>query len=282
VAREAYGSFRAGTLVAPLKTASQIRPRRANSLTASFVADGAAIPESQMQFDGIGVDPKKLAILGRSSTELWEDEAVGLAEYAASEVGWAMSVAEDGCGFMGDGTSAYSGMSGFATKLIGTKGAIPATAGHDTFAEIDSVDIGNVIAGVIGSALPGAAWYISPIGFAQALCRLAVVTGGLIATPQPNGLITYSYLGWPVRLSGALLDGSSSMVDKPMLFFGDLAMGSVLAERRSLTIATSLQRALDADEILFRATERVDIVCHGGVADPTTGRGPVAMLVGKS
>src|SRR5690242_5008737 len=63
VAREAYGAFRSGSLVAQLKTASQIRPRRANSLTASFVVDGAAIPESQMQFDAIGVNPKKLAIL---------------------------------------------------------------------------------------------------------------------------------------------------------------------------------------------------------------------------
>jgi hypothetical protein len=57
-------------------------------------------------------------------------------------------------------------------------------------------------------------------------------------------------------------------------------MGAVLAERRGLTVASSLHRALENDQILFRGTERADIVVHT-VGDANT-RGPIAALIGTS
>jgi hypothetical protein len=43
-----------------------------------------------------------------------------------------------------------------------------------------------------------------------------------------------------------------------------------------------MDRAMDADQVLFRAIERLDIVNHLGVSAPSTDKTPVAMLVGKS
>ena len=64
-----------------------------------------------------------------------------------------------------------------------------------------------------------------------------------------------------------------------MLFFGNLAMSSVLVERQQQTImAISYDRAMDADQVLIRGVQRCDIVNHD-VGDAST-RGPVAMLTG--
>jgi hypothetical protein len=66
-----------------------------------------------------------------------------------------------------------------------------------------------------------------------------------------------------------------------MLYFGNLAMSSVLVERQAQTIiAVSRERAIDADQVLVRGVQRCDIVNHT-VGDAST-RGPIAMLVGTS
>src|SRR5205807_10454480 len=160
---------------------------------------------------------------------------------------------EDDCGFNGDGTSSFVGMSGLGSKLVGLKSAVAAASGHNTFLTIDSTDIANLMAGVLATAIPGAAWYASATGYAQTLCRLAAVSGGLTATMRPDGTIAASYLGFPVRFSGKLPDVPTSLTGTAMLFFGNLAMSSLLVERQQQTIiAVSRHRALDTDQILIR------------------------------
>src|SRR5258705_1632492 len=177
--RETFGAFRAGCEVRPTRSDGQVRPRRTNGLSANFVTEGAAIPESSFQLDAVETAQKKFAILGRASTELFDDAAPDLGEFLTSEIGYAFAFKEDDCGFNGDGTSTYVGMSGLATKLVGLKSSVAAAAGHNTFLTIDNTDITNLMAGVLAAAIPGAAWYVSATGYAQTLCRLAGVTGGL-------------------------------------------------------------------------------------------------------
>ena len=92
-------------------------------------------------------------------------------------------------------------ISGLATKLIGLKSAVAAATGHNTFTAIDTNDITNLMAGVLAAAIPGAAWYTSATGYAQVICRLAAVSGGLVATQRPDGTISTNFLGFPVRFS---------------------------------------------------------------------------------
>ncbi|WP_342728874.1 phage major capsid protein [Bradyrhizobium sp. B097] len=279
--REAMGAFRQGAEIRPARSDGQVRPRRSGGLVANFVTEGAPIPESSFQLDVVESAQKKFAILGRASSELFEDSAADLGEFLTSEVGYAFASKEDDCGFNGDGTSAYVGMSGLATKLVGLKSSVAAGTGVNTFLTITATDIANLMAGVIAAAIPGAAWYTSATGYAQTLCRLAAVSGGLVATQRPDGTISANYLGFPVRFSGKLPDVPTSLTGKPMLFFGNLAMSSVLVERQQQTIlAISRDRAMDADQVLVRGVQRCDIINHT-VGDAST-RGPVAMLVGTA
>ena len=279
--RETVGAFRAGTEIRPTSSDGQVRPRRIGGVTANFVGEGQPFPESSLQLDAVGTTQKKLGILARASSELFEDSAPDLGEFLASEIGYAFAAVEDDCGFNGDGTSTYYGISGLGTKLVGTKSAIAAGSGHNTFLTLDATDVANLMAGVLATAIPGAAWYTSATGYAQTICRLAATGGGLAATIRADGTISANYLGFPVLFSGKLPDVSTSLATKPMLFFGNLAMSSVLVERQAQTIISiSRDRALDTDQILVRGTQREDIIVHT-VGDATT-RGPIAMLTGTS
>jgi HK97 family phage major capsid protein len=277
--RETFGAFRRGAEIRPARSGGQVRPRSVGGLTANFVTEGASIPESSFLMDAVEVALKKLAVLGRSSSELFEDSASDLGEFLTSAIGYAFASKEDDCGFNGTGDSSYSGISGLSTKLTGMKSSIAAATGHNTFLSLDATDIANLMAGVLATAIPGAAWYVSATGYAQTVCRLAAVSGGLVATMRPDGTIAANYLGFPVNFSGKLSDVPTTLSGKPMLFFGNLAMSSVLVERQAQTIiAISRERALDADQVLVRGVQRCDIVNHD-VGDAST-RGPVAMLVG--
>lgn len=212
---------------------------------------------------------------------MFDDSASDLGEFLTSEIGYAFAATEDDCAFNGDGTSTYRGIVGLASKLTGLKSSVAAASTHKTFLTLDTTDLANLIAGVLATAIPGAAWYTSATGYAQAICRLAAVTGGLVATQRPDGTISANYLGFPVRLSGKLPDVSTDLSGKAMLFFGNLAMSSVLVERQQQTIlAVSRDRALDTDQVLVRGVQRCDIINHT-VGDANT-RGPIAMLVGTA
>ena len=207
--------------------------------------------------------------------------APDLGEFITGEVGYAFAAKEDDCGFNGDGTSTYSGIRGLGTMLTGTKGAVAAAAGHNTFLTIDSTDIANLIAGVLASAIPGSAFYTSAIGYAQTFCRLAGVSGGLTATKRTDGTIDASFLGFPVRFSGKLPNVSTTLATKPMLYFGNLQMSSVLVERQQQTImAISRDRAMDTEQVLVRGVQRCDIINHS-VGDANN-VGPVAALIGTA
>lgn len=277
--RDSVGAFR-NAEVRPASSDNTVRPRRTGGLTASFVTEGTPIPESQMQLDAVSATLKKLAILSRASAELYEDSAPDLAEFLANEIGYAYAALEDDCGFNGDGTSAYGGITGLSAKLTGMKSAITAGSGHNTFLTLDTTDIANLMAGVLATAIPRAAWFISATGYAQCFCRIAATAGGLVVTEAADGTIKASFLGFEVHFSSKLPNVSTTLSGKPMMYFGDLSKSSVIAEHRTGTVVSiSRKRASDQDQVLLRGTRREDIINHS-VGDATT-LGPIAMLVGN-
>jgi HK97 family phage major capsid protein len=176
---ETFGAFRQGADIRPTGTDGQVRPRHVGGLTANFVAEGTSIPESSLLLDAVETTQKGLKILARGSIELLQDSAPVLGEYIAWEMGYAFAGKEDDSGLNGDGSSGFAGISGLATKLVGTKSSVAAAAGHNTFVTLDTSDIANLMGGVLAAAIPRAAWYVSATAYAQTICRLAAVSGGL-------------------------------------------------------------------------------------------------------
>jgi HK97 family phage major capsid protein len=281
--RDTVGAFASQAETRPATSVMNVRPRRTQGLTASWTSEGASIPESSFQLDGITAVLKKIAILARSSTELWEDSAADLAEFVANEIAWAFASTEDDSGFNGDGTSTYRGISGLFTKLTGTKSAIAAASAHNTWLTLDSTDIANLMGGILATGIRNARWYISEIGFAQCFCRLSGVSGSVTWITGPDGKLEASYLGFPISFSSKLPNATTSLAGKAMIYFGDLRQSAVLVQRHATVIASSSHRAMDQDQILTRATRREDIICHLGVGgDMGSAYAPIAMLTGTT
>jgi hypothetical protein len=89
------------------------------------------------------------------------------------------------------------------------------------FATIDSTDITNLMAGVLATAIPGAASYVLATAYAQTVPLIGRQRRRPGRDDEPDGTIQATYLGLPVRFSGKLPDVQTSLTGKPMLFFGN-------------------------------------------------------------
>ena len=236
--------------------------------------------ESSATWDAVGVVAKKLATLTKVSGELAEDETVGLADWIVEEIAYAFASKEDDCGFNGDGTSTYGGITGLTVALLqpahaGSKAT--AASGHDLAAEFDSGDIAALMGTLPETWWQSARFYCSAYMAANCFARLGSVAGTSIMTP--SGLRPQlSYLGFPIELTPKL-PGSGSQNGRIAILFGDLAASSILAERRGVTIFTSPHRFMELDQIAIVGTERVDVNNHS-VGDATTA-GPIVGLMGN-
>lgn len=281
--RETYGALRSSADVVPMGSDVVTWPRRTSGVSAYFVGENAQITESQFALDGVSLSAKKIGALIRTSSELEEDSAADLGNFVAAEMAYSFAVKEDLTGFLGDGTSTYGGISGICPMLLdGNHGAgrVAAAAGHDTYAELDIVDLGALIAAAPAVALPGARWFISQFGYATVFCRLAASAGGIVVMPDADGRLRPHFLGFPVVLTQALPQVGTTLAGSVMLLFGDLRLAAMLGDRRTMAMVRSEDRYFDADQIAFKGLERIDVVCHS-LGDNTTA-GAMVGLVGTA
>jgi HK97 family phage major capsid protein len=280
--RDTRGAFRAAASVMPMRGDTKYAPRRLTGITANFAAENSTVSEATMTWDAVGLVAKKIMILARISAELEEDAAFDVGATFLEEVAYAFAAKEDDCGFNGDGTSLYGGITGvFPRVLDGNHAAskVAAGAGHNTFATLDNTDLTTLMSTVPANAVPGGGWFVSHRGFALTFCRLAAAAGG-ITTRYINGVLTPVFLGFPVRLTQVMPQVTTSLIGQVMVAFGDLTLAATLGDRRDLRLRFSLDRYMDSDQVGVLGTERFDINVHD-LGDNSTA-GPVAALVGTA
>jgi HK97 family phage major capsid protein len=282
--RETYGMFRQSARVLPMSSDHSIVPRRTGGVTAYFVGESSAITESDKSWNQVELTAKKLGALTRMSTDLSEDAIINIADDLAQEMAYAFAAKEDACGIDGDGTSTYGGMFGIRPKMIDGNHAgsyVEAiTAGHH-FADIDALDLTNVMGALPVYARANAKWYCSAAAKSTIFDRLATSLAGNNAATVAAGALP-RYMGYPIVEGAAMPAGvDTDYNDAVMLWFGDMTLSSTFGDRRGITIQVSSDRYMEYDQIGVKATERFCIVNHdiGG----TTGvRGPIVGLLGTT
>ena len=100
-----------------------------------------------------------------------------------------------------------------------------------------------------------------------------------------DGIAVPKYMGYPIEEWAAMPtvdQPATTLNDVIMLFFGDYSMAASLGSRRGITIAKSVDRYFEYNQIAIRATERFCINNHdiGGLTAAT--RGPVVGLLGTT
>lgn len=279
--RALVGTFRRNANVKRMGSDSRSFPRLDTGLTAAFVGENAQIAEQDRSWSTVNLNAKKAAALSRMSSELGEDETIDLGQDFAEDAAYALAKLEDDCGWNGDGTSAYGGITGVNVKLIdGTHTASVITApgsAHDTFDELDATDLGALVALCPEYALGSAKWYCSSYAVGRTFARLGASAAGMTMTasgPRPM----MQYLSWPIEPVPSL-PGVGDMSGRVMIAFGDLSMAAMLGERRGISIQTTQERYLEYDQVGARATERFDINVHD--LGSNTVAGPLVGLVGN-
>ncbi|MET4601075.1 HK97 family phage major capsid protein [Bradyrhizobium sp. JR4.1] len=279
--RDPRGAIRGSANVVRMRSDTKSVPRRTAGLTANFVAEASAIPETSFVGDNVGLTAKKLGTLTRMSTEVAEDAAEDIEELGGlftTEVGYAFLSKEDDCGFNGDGTAAFGGIRGISTLFADgnhNAGRYVAT-GRSTFDVITATDMANLVAALPAVALPGARFFVSQFGFAMTLWRLAS-SGSGISWRYVNGVLMPIFMGFPIQITPVLPQSNSGISGKMIMAFGDMSLAATLGDRRQATVKFSGDRYLELDQIAVRGTERIDLVIHD--LGDNTAAGPVVGLI---
>ncbi len=281
--REQYGVFRPNAKVVRMNSETWRGPRRTGGLTAYFVGEDTAITESNKTWDEVSLVAKDLYVISRYTAQLNDDAVVNIGDDLAGEISYAFAKKEDQCGFLGDGTSTYGGITGLKTKVTAaTAGLVSGAAG--TAASWAGVTLANFnsMVGLLPqfADTPNTAWYCHKAFYGGVIQKVQTAAGGndiaaLAAGGEPR------FLGYPVRVSQVL--SAAAGTAEVVCYLGDLSLAAHFGDRRGTSISYSTDAYVNSvslferNEIAIRGWERFDINVHD-VGD-TTAAGPVVGLL---
>ena len=272
--KDTYGSFRRNVRVEPMGSESIRIFRTGDDVTAYWGSETGTLSSSDMSFDAITLNAKKMYALAVLSEELVMNSTQNLGLRFAESVARQFAKKEDQAGFLGDGTSTYGGVLGLYGKLNktltdgggtwtndthkGYLGSAQVCAGN-TFAE---VTMGNLIAGmrkVPTYALTGAKWYFNKVAFGETAERLAYAQGGSTAA-ELAGSFGQRLFGYPVEFVDVMpgTDANSQV----FAWFGNLSQAATLGDRMTTAIKQDASKGFDTDTIYVKATQYLDIKVH--------------------
>ena len=281
-----YGVFRQNVRVRPMTSDTLYVPRRSTGLTAYAVGEAAQGTESNKTWDQVELIARKWMVLATMSNELAEDAIINIADDLAWEIGYAFATKEDQCGFIGDGTSTYNGITGVNVAIKAAAGSPTTTsaggvvvANENVMSAVNLTSHNAVIATCPDYAMNGAKWYCSPYYFAAVMQRLAYAAGGN-TTGDIMGGTGRSFLGYPVVLSNVF--PSTDTNSQILCLFGRLDLAASMGDRRMMEIAMSTEATINSkslfeyDLVGIRGTQRYDINAHD--VGSTTAAGPIVAL----
>jgi HK97 family phage major capsid protein len=275
---ETYGTYPGAVENVSMSRDTMVIPKRLSGTTAYFVGEGSSVTESEPTYGNVSLVAKKLAVGCRMSTEVVEDALVSLADAVATEFSTSLSFKIDQCGWIGDGTSQYGGVNGVVNKIndgTHTASVVSAASGNTAFETLDIEDFLAVMGKLPLYARQGAAWYVSPAGYASSIARLKYAAGGNTVENIGAGA-GESFLGYPVRMVHVMNSTLGADASKVKVLFGNLNLACIYARRRDFSVRLFDQVYATTDQLLLQGTMRFDSVAH--TLGTTSEVGPVIAL----
>jgi hypothetical protein len=287
---EEYGIARRLMKTVPMMSETKVQNRRTGGLTAYFVGEGEQIGTSVGSWDQIKLIAKKLATIAVGSNELQSDAIISIVDDIVREIALAFATKEDICGFQGDGSSTFGGITGIVQRIsdingIDDGGGLVLATGA-TWASITDADLMKVVGQV--PQFPGLMpeWTCSKPFFFQVMAVLTRAAGG-VSTAEMGGVTRQVYGGYAVNFTSGtavmpVVTGNSQI---PLLF-GDIRMAADFGDRAGITIAQTTEATVgststfDTDSFAIRGIERFDINVHD--VGTATAAGPVVGLITKA
>jgi len=290
--RERYGVFRRNARVVKMTREQQDSLRRRGGLVAYPLGVERSAPESEARWDGIHLEARRWGVLTRAEAELSEDAATNFGDELAGEMAYAFARSEDECGFIGDGTSDYHGISGVTTRLRELDASVANVAGlveatGDAWDEVTLSDMRAVVGRLPEYAdTPDTKWYCSRRFWTDVMLRLIGGAAGEAAALAADVAPRKRFLSYPVEVA-QVLPRKSAPSQIPCLL-GDLRQAARFGDRKQLAVAvTESNRTEFAEDLLtIRGVGRFDINVHdvGNASADEDEReaGPVVGLITKA
>lgn len=293
-----YGVFRPNAKVQPMPGPYLEIPRRTGGLTAYPMAENDSTQQSTKNWDKVTLTARKWGVEVRLSNEVLADAVIDLASDLTEEMARAFAYAEDNAGFNGDGSSAFQNITGIIPAMsvtTTTGGQNPVVTGQKgmytsaaaaSFETFSVADFTYALATLPLYARANAKWYISPVGWAASMQRLALTSGSGTGLAGGNtqgdieNALGLRFMGYPVVLTNALDQTLGTDNSKVKVVFGDLSQGTVLGDLRAITYRTSTERFFELDQTVMLATSRFDIKVHG--VGTQTAAGPIVCMKTKA
>jgi len=269
--KEEFGMFRRYAANWPMTSDVSLVPRRVSGFTTYFVGQNDTITPSTTALDQVRLEAKKLAAMTQFSSELSEDAIISVADFYAREFAYALAVKEDSCGFLGDGSATYGGITGVANAL--NAGSIVTATGVTALANLLIATFIEAVGKL--PEFPGIqpAWYVHKAVYHASMGRLQMAAGGNTVQDLGSGPVL-QFLGYPVRFIQTLPATASS--GTKIAYFGDLAMAATMGNRRGVTLRADQSIYFAQDALALRVTERFDINVHERGA--ASAAGPLLMI----
>lgn len=275
---ETFGTFPGAAENVTMSRDTLVIPKRVSGTSAYFIGEGSAITESDPSYTNVSLTAKKLAVACRMSSEVVEDALVSLADTCAQEFATSISYTVDMAGWLGDGTSTYGGIYGIAPKIVDgnyTASVVTAASGNVSFETLDLEDFLGAMGKLPIYARQGAAWYVSPAGYAASISRLKYAAGGNTVS-EIGSAAGETFLGYPVRMVHVLNSTLGNDTSKVKVLFGNLGLSSIYARRREFSVRLFDQVYATTDQVLLQGIARFDIAHHS--LGSTSEVGPVVAL----
>lgn len=260
---EQWGVFRSNIgNIWSLKNGNRSVPKHGSDFTWYWVGESEAGTASDVTQELVKLEAKKGMVLGRVSSELFEDSIVSVGDYIAQSIARAKAYAEDQAGFNGDGGTSYGHIVGLKNALAA--GAVAtAEANDNTLAELTAAPIHEAMGKLASYPDIMPKWYMHKSVWENAFKRLAFAAGGVTATEYAAGMQPV-FMGYPVQFVNVLPSGgpATDLASTKVAYFGDLAMTAAMGEARGLTFAADSSVYFTSDDIAIRGTCRLDINVH--------------------
>ena len=239
--------------------------RETADITFAAVAEGAALPAITPATDQINLYPRKYGGYFESSWELLEDSLFNIGDVLTRKCNIARDNRFDDDYFNGDGTSTYN-------SHTGLKNSTKVTSVNASGTAWTNVVYGDFLKAM--GTLQGASW-----SNVQILCSrqfaLQVLANLNIATSQFKNVFELSadksggmFLGTPVIFSQRMPIATASSTK--FAYIGDFRSGSMVGERRDLTIKPDGVTGLSNDMFRWWVTGRYGVnICGHGRTDLT-------------
>jgi HK97 family phage major capsid protein len=281
---EEFGVFPQQAKRVNMSSDTLVYARRTGGLTARPVGENVEVAASDVTFDNVELTAKIWGVANRTPNSLLEDSVIDLADAMAVETAQAFSEAFDNAGFIGDGTLAYHGVTGVATKILQSaySASVVTATSNTTFGDLTMKNFTDLLARLpMYARNRNARWYISPAGWGSAMLRLAMLPGGSSNAGGNTGDnvaagFGETFLGYPVTLVQPMESRLTGTTGGVACLFGDLSQAAIFGERRAISIKTASERYIEFDQTLTFATTRNAMVVND--IGSTTKAGPIVAL----